>query len=296
MLSLYAKRWALLNPVGRLLMSGRSSYQLIRTAVRSPSDVGMLVNDQLAGFLVAHLCQPGHVFIDIGAHIGSVISEVLRHDRNVSIIAVEAIPDKAKHLRAMFPKVVVHNCAVGDSTGDVSFFVDTRQSGYSSLSLPESGSTPEEILEIKVTMQRMDDLVSLQNVDVIKIDVEGAELGVLRGAQMLLQRCRPVIMFESGPLDAEGLGFTKEGMWQFLHERQYGLHLPSRLAHDDVPLGKEGYLESHLYPRRTTNYFAIPMERRLEIRDRARALLGISNRPTQARSTVADRHVPSPSA
>jgi hypothetical protein len=38
----------------------------------------------------------------------------------------------------------------------------------------------------------------------------------------------------------------------------------------------DGFIDSHIYPRRCTNYFAIPSERRIEIRDRARDILGIN--------------------
>jgi hypothetical protein len=48
------------------------------------------------------------------------------------------------------------------------------------------------------------------------------------------------------------------------------------VAHNDGGLSLEGFIESHAYPRRTTNYIAIPSERRVEIRDRARTLLGIA--------------------
>jgi hypothetical protein len=37
-----------------------------------------------------------------------------------------------------------------------------------------------------------------------------------------------------------------------------------------------GFIDSHLYPRLTTNYFAIPIERRTETRNKARAILGIA--------------------
>jgi len=37
----------------------------------------------------------------------------------------------------------------------------------------------------------------------------------------------------------------------------------------------EAFNDGHLYPRRTTNYFAVARERREEVRDRARVVLGI---------------------
>ncbi|MGK7932032.1 MAG: FkbM family methyltransferase [Microcystaceae cyanobacterium] len=117
---------------------------------------------------------------------------------------------------------------------------------------------------------------SANNVDVIKIDVEGAELFALRGGKNLIKTNRPIIMFESGPSNTNEFGLTKEALWQFFNELNYGVHIPNRVGHNDSGLIQEGFIESHIYPRRTTNDFAIPEERRLEVRDRARELLGVS--------------------
>jgi FkbM family methyltransferase len=274
MLAQRAKQWVLGSFFGRLLISGRDTLELVRAALRSPETVGTLANDHLATLLVTRLCQPGKTFLDVGAHIGSIIAAVAQRDASIKIVAIEAIPEKAARLRRKFPLVTVHACAVGDHEGEVSFFINPRQSGYSSLGQPRT-SDQNGIQQVRVPMRRLDDLVPQGGIDVIKIDVEGAELGVLRGSPKLLAASRPVIMFESGPGDAEGLGFTKPAMWQFFADQRYTLHVPNRVAHSDDGLSLEGFADSHTHPRRTTNYIAIPIERRLEIRDRARALLGI---------------------
>src|SRR5215469_7492493 len=140
----------------------------------------MLANDHLATHLITNLCASGKTFIDIGAHIGSVISAVQTHVPSAIIIAIEAVPEKAAHLRRSFPKAQVHQVALGNSEGEVRFFVDTKQSGrgYSSLFRPLTTDT-REILEISVAMTRLDRLVESDTIDVIKVDVEGAELDVL---------------------------------------------------------------------------------------------------------------------
>jgi hypothetical protein len=134
----------------------------------------------------------------------------------------------------------------------------------------------KSILEIKVRLEKLDNLVPHMDVDAIKIDVEGAELGVIRGAVNILRRCRPIIMFESGPQADDGLGYTKEAILDFLNSHDFSVVVPNRVAHDDDGLTSAGFIESHLYPRRTTNYFAIPTERRTEFRDRARSILRLA--------------------
>ena len=176
------------------------------------------------------------------------------------------------HLRKKFPTIVIHQCAAGEQESQATFFINTRESGYSSLS--SDWNTDKAILrEIQVNVQRLDTVVESQDVDLIKIDVEGAELGVLRGAQNILSTCRPIIMFESA--SSERLGYTKAALWQYLSGLQYAILVPNRVAHNDNGLSLEGFIESHIYPSRTTNFFAIPLERRNEVRERTRKLLGL---------------------
>ena len=218
-------------------------------------------------------------------HIGSIISEVERIDPSVRLVAIEAIPEKVARLRRKFPSVEIHGCAVGESTGEVSFFINNRLTGYSSLGRPVNADE-RTTSQVRVPIKKLDELVSSSCVDVIKLDVEGAELGVLRGCPNLLRSSRPVIMFESGPQADDGLGYTKEELYEFLASNSFAVLIPNRVAHNDPGLTREGFLESHLYPRRTTNYFAVPIERQVEIRDRSRDVLKI---PVGRRRSIVSR-------
>lgn len=257
------KQMVLGTSAGRAAMWMRETTSLIAAAIARSETLGTRLNDSLATCLVTRL--PCNRFVDVGAHIGSIVTEVLRNT-SATVIAIEAMPDKAAALRRKFKGLTVHACAVGDSEGDVSFFVVPAASGYSSL------IRSRDSVEITVPLRRLDDLVT-EPVEMIKIDVEGAELGVLRGADRLIASSRPVIMFESAPGEAM---YSKAAMWEWLAERQYEVVVPDRVAHEGPPLSRDGFAESHYYPRRTTNYFAIPAERRNEVRAMARQVLGIT--------------------
>jgi FkbM family methyltransferase len=197
-----------------------------------------------------------------------VVAAVEQRKAKIRIIAVEAIPEKAEHLHSKFKAVTVHACAAGEREGRALFYVDTRQSGLSSLSRRLAAG--DDVQEIHVPIRRLDELIAATDVDAVKIDVEGAELGVLLGSTRMLQNCRPVVMFESAPGDAPGLGYTKPAIWNFFSESRYTLHVPNRVAHNDEGMSLASFAESHAYPQRTINYFAIPAERRSEIQRRAR--------------------------
>jgi FkbM family methyltransferase len=260
------------NPLGRTALYLRDKLDLFKGAQFSLETVGTVANDQLATTLITQICASGKTFVDVGAHIGSIIAQVRHKDATIKIVAVEAIPEKVRDLRARFPFIELHGCAVGETTGEISFFIDTQRSGYSSLAKPAANDDKSKV-EITVPIEKLDNLIKSADVDAIKIDVEGAELGVLRGALITLTRCRPVVMFESGPCAGDGLGYTKEELFSFLHSLDFSVVVPNRLAHDDDGLTTAGFVESHLYPRRTTNYFAVPKERRLEFKARAREIL-----------------------
>ena len=256
------KRSAVSTPAGRLAFVARDVWEYLRS---SKEQAGTKTNDQLAAYYVTRLCKPGTVFIDVGAHIGSIMAEVQHRCPGIKLIAVEAIPEKAAHLRAKFPGVEIICGALAECEGSVSFFVNMDQTGCSSLA--KNGASVREIV---VPALRLDRVIDADDVDVIKIDVEGAELGVLRGAEELVARCRPTIMFESGP--QEVLGYTKDALFAWFADHDYVVFIPNRLPHFAPPLTKEGFREAHEFPFRTLNYFAVAAERLEEIRARASAI------------------------
>jgi FkbM family methyltransferase len=261
--------------LGHIGVRARWLWDLLVTAQSNPEKGATVCQEICAQLLLPGLCDPATQFVDVGAHIGSVVSRVRRRHPTIPVVACEADPGKAAELASRFPDVKVHSCAVGDREGEVVFFIDKARPGYSSLSKGER--PPGDLQEIVVSMRRLDDLVPISApVDVIKIDVEGAELGVLLGAQELITRWRPVVLFESGPQTEKTADSSIPALYNWFSAREYQIYVPNRVAHNGPPLSEEGFVDSHCYPFRTLNYFAIPSERRIEFRDRARQTLGVN--------------------
>jgi FkbM family methyltransferase len=253
------------NAVGSLLEGVRERWDRARAPCTT---VGTLANDQLALQLVVHLARGSGVFLDVGAHIGSVFSRVVKASPETQVIAIEAMPDKVAWLRRRYPTVTVHHCAAGEAAREVSFYTRPEQSGYSSL------ANADGAIEIKVQMRPLDELVP--HADVVKVDVEGAELGAVRGMPRLLAQSRPVVMFESAPGAGEKLGYPLADMFAFWRACDYGLFIPNRIAHTGPPLVLDSFVEAHDFPRRTTNYFAIPLEKVTTVRESARGIVGVA--------------------
>lgn len=254
----------------------RATWRIWQVVARSPEQGGCALQDRCAKSLLPHLLAKNGVFLDVGAHIGSVTATVSDRHPQEQIIAVEAVPEKAAKLRRSFPQITVYDCAVGDHEGEVLFVDDQRRSGCSSIARHASEERRDGIRRIKVPLRRLDSLISQElSIDVIKLDIEGAELAALRGAEQLISRCRPLILFESGPPARDNDETELRELYAWFACHQYDILVPNRLPHDGPGLTEDSFVEAHCFPFRTLDYFAVPHERRMAFRDRARLAVGI---------------------
>jgi FkbM family methyltransferase len=140
-------------------------------------------------------------FIDVGANIGTLVIPIGKARPQVSIICIEADSDIHSFLKENLnrngcERVQTVCCVAGATDGQLVAFYRAPDHKFGMGSLgPQFCKVP-----IMVQQQSLDCMLSrmdIQEVDVIKIDVEGAEKGVLHGAQRLLASERPpIIVFE----------------------------------------------------------------------------------------------------
>jgi FkbM family methyltransferase len=158
--------------------------------------------------LLGEVLRPDSNCVDAGAHAGSVLREIVALAPLGRHIAWEPLPDFAKLLAAEFPSVEVREAALSDNPGERDFAHLLERPGWSGFhARPVPGAATVE--SIRVRCERLDDVVPADlRIDLIKLDVEGAEEEVLRGAVETLRRDRPVIAFEHGLGSAEYYGTT----------------------------------------------------------------------------------------
>lgn len=163
-------------------------------------------NDMLRVILAATL-SPDSDVVDVGAHHGAVLRDIVRCAPRGRILAYEPLPEMAAALRAEFPDVDVRQKALSDEAGESGFSHIVDLPAYSGLRLRSLPEGEHEIREIEVQRERLDDALPDGFAPaLIKIDVEGGELGVLRGAHETIRRDRPVIVFEHGEGASEHYG------------------------------------------------------------------------------------------
>lgn len=157
--------------------------------------------------------------VDVGAHGGAVMREILRIAPDGRHIAVEPIPRLARLLGRLYPEVDVLELALSDQAGEADFVHVTSLPSWSGLvRRPYPPRVAETDLEhITVRTARLDDMLPDGFVpDVVKVDVEGAELAVLRGARRTLIEHRPIVVFELAAASAAVYDASAASLHAFL--------------------------------------------------------------------------------
>ena len=166
----------------------------------------------------------GAVFLDVGAHIGyDSLKASTRVGDSGRIVAFEPNPNTLTSLRANIAasgarNIIVQPIACTDTEQTLSLFDSTLggNSGSSSLSQQNAGAVTRSY---SVRGRPIDDVVAemgLTRVDVLKADVEGAELLVLRGATRTLQRFHPKLVLEVVPRQLANMNTSVEELEQFI--------------------------------------------------------------------------------
>jgi FkbM family methyltransferase len=119
--------------------------------------------------------------VDCGSNIGISIAYFKRAYPNARVVGFEPHPRLFQVLRGNLDRngmidVQANNCALGKATGSVPFFVSDNPGLLRSSVRPDRGGD----FRIDVRMERLSDhLRALDTIDLVKIDVEGAERAVL---------------------------------------------------------------------------------------------------------------------
>jgi len=241
--------------VGRVLWRARWWAGFLQRT-RHPELWDMYLEDQRIEVALATLVDPDSNCLDIGAHVGSTLSQLARRAPDGRHIAIEPGPEKAESLRQRFPDVRVITAAVGDEPGIATFY-QARASGYSSLRPPIQHEVSGEI---EVEVVRIDDVVSGElPIHFVKLDVEGAELPALQGAGDLIKREQPIVMFESGPVGhTDPFGYNRRDLFDYLDESDYEIYAIVDFVYGRAPMTVDEFEKAGTYPYRGFNYLALP--------------------------------------
>lgn len=145
----------------------------------------------------------GHI-IDIGANIGVMTCHFAKKLPNSFIHSFEPVPENLKILNRIIRRYKLNNVsiypyALGDKNSVVKIIMPQKRNVYfHGLSHIDDSNKKEKGKRYHVEMKRLDDIKTLENKKIvaIKIDVENYEYHVLKGAEQMILKYRPVIYCE----------------------------------------------------------------------------------------------------
>lgn len=191
---------------------------------------------------VASNCQAGGTAIDIGANFGMhTLVMAQRVGPSGQVLAVEPVPGNLRLLRRNIAlnryhdRVRVLNCAISDlapATIEMNVDSDALEPSASIVTKKREG------VSLTVANQSLDAVISTLSAMrscFVKIDVEGAELSVLRSGMFFLNRVRPKLLIEVHDYALPDFGESSATVYEFLTSHGFEIEILSDMT---APSGK----------------------------------------------------------
>lgn len=195
---------------------------------RASADYRTGTNEQPVQDAIVELLQPGDVFVDVGANVGFfALLAARRVGASGRVVAYEAVPDNAAAIRrnvslnGMEDIVTVRAVAVADSEG-TSTLVLTQHPGGNALK--GGAAPPDAVGELAVPATTLDRDLSTLAIGppaLVKVDVEGGELAVLRGMSRTMSEIGPAIIVEADGPDEPTVAERAGALERVLRAHQY---------------------------------------------------------------------------
>ena len=192
--------------------------------------------DPAISCLILRFLKPGMVFFDVGANIGQfTILAADRLNNDGIVFSFEPSPREFAMLESTvslnrLSNVKLYSSAVGSTNSREKLKVFSGKYGaFNTLGAPSHSKVQNESYsEVEVECVTLDSIVKqarLDHVDLMKIDVEGGEVDVLRGASSLMQMEEsPVVICEVGDETLAGYGETGKSLRGIFSEFAYDLY------------------------------------------------------------------------
>jgi FkbM family methyltransferase len=254
--SLYLKHRLAGTPVEGPLLRARWSLASWHRH-RHPELWDLYLEDRRIRITLERLVQRDWMCVDVGAHVGSVLTQLLKLAPLQNHVAFEPSSQKAGWLRARYPTVQVREAAVGEVSGQAVFYEDLDRPGFSGLKRRRDFGD-SRVREYSVPLETMDEVLADRKVQFIKLDVEGGELPALRGAISTLETHRPHLLFECGPESSvEPFGYERADLHQFLVHADYDIYSVADFLYGREPMSLPEFRKAGTYPYPGFNYVAL---------------------------------------
>ena len=165
--------------------------------------------------------NPEDIFVDVGANFG-LVTNYIYENSSAHVTCFEPYPPNIQLLeinKYLFNRNYdVRNLALGSSEGSVEFYASVSSQGRGGLAKKKNHKYSETINVEKSTLDS-----EIDSVDVIKIDVEGAELEVLKGAEDTLNQIKTIFLELHPNSILEEFGTNKKEVIKYLQNNGFSL-------------------------------------------------------------------------
>lgn len=207
-----------------------------------------IINEQL---------NPQSNCIDVGCFEGEILDLFLKKSPGGYHFAFEPIPEKFKNLQTKYAQrknVKIENVALSNVEGLTTFNYVVSNPSYSGLKKRDYDRTTEEDRQITVSTKMLDHCIPANiKIDLIKIDVEGAEYLVMQGAREIIQRWKPLLIFEHGLGASDKYGYGPSDLYSFLSSMGLRIYNMKEYLNGGPSLDLDAF--NHQYYQRKNYYF-----------------------------------------
>ena len=181
--------------------------------------------DRQSWQVIKKVCDQNACCVDVGCHKGEIMDWFIQRSPKGKHWGFEPIPAMYDKLVLKYQNnrnITIYPYALSETNGTTTFNLVVTNPAYSGMVKRNYDHANEKDQTIEVEMRTLDDLLAAVNrIDLIKIDVEGAEYQVLKGATGILEKQRPVIIFEHGLGASDFYGTTPAMIFDLFDEFGY---------------------------------------------------------------------------
>lgn len=208
--------------------------------------------------IMKQILSPNSNCIDVGCHKGEVLDWILKLAPNGHHFGFEPIPDLFVDLASKYknkPNCSILEIALSDQQGRTSFNYVTSNPSYSGILKRKYDRAEEADKFIEVQLNTLDTIIDVKTkIKLIKIDVEGAEYLVLNGAQKLLERDQPYVIFEHGLGASDIYGFGPDQVFALFNSHKMKISTLDGFLKKERPLSLYAFQEQY---QKALNYYFI---------------------------------------
>ncbi len=181
--------------------------------------------------LIERRVQPGMTVLDVGANMGEIAMHMAKRvGTSGRVYAFEPVPAVLQRLREnvdlnhLHDVIEIADFALSSDVGSAAFAIadaDKENQGMGSLVNRHNSVVSSEILVSTMTLDKFVSDKGIQHIDLIKVDIQGGEIGFIEGGRNTLTTMKPDLVMELSASDLAALGRQPADLIRLIQQQGY---------------------------------------------------------------------------